>query len=63
MKNPKVPTETKWAANGMTTVYAPDGIAAGDIVAALSKKGIVIAGGLHKDIKSRWQLLIVPIQI
>ena len=37
----------------MTTVYAPDGIPAADIVATMGKKGIVVAGGLHKDIKSK----------
>lgn len=49
-----VPTDPKWAANGMTTVYAPDGIAASDIVGAMGKKGVIIAGGLHKDIKTKY---------
>jgi len=49
-----VPTDPKWAANGMTTVYAPDGVAASDIVGAMGKKGVVVAGGLHKDIKTKY---------
>jgi len=49
-----VPTESKWAANGMTTVYAPEDIAAADIVGAMGKKGIIVAGGLHKDIKTKY---------
>jgi hypothetical protein len=38
----------------MTTVYAPEGIAAADIVGTMGRKGIVVAGGLHKDIKSEF---------
>jgi len=49
-----VPTESKWAANGMTTVYAPDGIPAVDIVGTMGRKGVVVAGGLHKDIKTKY---------
>lgn len=42
------------AANGMTAVYAPEGLAPTDIVPKMLKKGIVIAAGLHKDIKTRY---------
>jgi len=50
----QVPTDPKWAANGMTAVYAPDDIPAADIIASMGKKGVVIAGGLHKDIKPKY---------
>lgn len=36
-------------ANGMTAVWLPDGINGKDLVAALSRRGLVIAAGLHKD--------------
>jgi len=42
------------AANGMTALYTPDGIAPAQVVGALSKRNIVIAGGLHKDIKTKY---------
>lgn len=35
------------AANGMTAVYAPEGIAPTDIVPQMLKRGVVIAAGLH----------------
>ena len=42
------------AANGMTAVYVPDGIAPAALIGALGSRNIVIAGGLHKDIKTRY---------
>lgn len=42
------------AANGMTTVYTPDGIAPTDIVGKMLKKGVIVAAGLHKDIKTKY---------
>jgi len=42
------------AANGMTAVYTPEGITPGDVVGKLLKNGIVIAAGLHKDIKAQY---------
>jgi hypothetical protein len=36
----------------MTAVYTPEGIATPDVVSGMLKKGVVIAAGLHKDIKS-----------
>lgn len=50
----QVALDPSQAANGMTAVYTPDGIAPGQVVGALSKRGIVIAGGLHKDIKTKY---------
>ncbi|KAM0786538.1 hypothetical protein ACM66B_001995 [Microbotryomycetes sp. NB124-2] len=42
------------AANGMTAVYVPEGVAPPALIKALSERGIVIAGGLHKDIKAKY---------
>jgi alanine-glyoxylate transaminase/serine-glyoxylate transaminase/serine-pyruvate transaminase len=37
-------------ANGMTAIYLPDGIKVPEILPNLLKKGVVFAGGLHKEI-------------
>lgn len=50
----QVPNHPDEAANGMTALYTPDGIAPGDIIGALAARDIVIAGGLHKDIKTKF---------
>jgi len=42
------------SANGMTALYFPERLTASDILPRLSAKGIVVAGGLHKDIKDRY---------
>ncbi|KAF9786416.1 PLP-dependent transferase [Thelephora terrestris] len=42
------------AANAMTALYFPEGYTASDILPRLSAKGVVVAGGLHKDIKDRY---------
>ncbi|KAF8629046.1 hypothetical protein AX15_003546 [Amanita polypyramis BW_CC] len=41
-------------ANGMTALYYPEGVTATDLLPRLSKKGVVAAGGLHKDIKDKY---------
>ncbi|KAI9756404.1 MAG: hypothetical protein M1815_003665 [Lichina confinis] len=41
-------------ANGMTAFYIPDGLQATDILPKLATRGVVIAAGLHKDIKTRY---------
>jgi len=46
--------ETAFEANGMTALYFPEGVKASDVVPALLKRDIVIAGGLHKDIKDKY---------
>jgi alanine-glyoxylate transaminase/serine-glyoxylate transaminase/serine-pyruvate transaminase len=38
----------------MTAIYFPDGLSAPDIIPRLLERGIVIAGGLHKDIKDKY---------
>ncbi|KAJ9112227.1 hypothetical protein QFC22_006311 [Naganishia vaughanmartiniae] len=42
------------SANGMTAVYFPDGFKAPDILPKLLAKDIVVAAGLHKDIKDKY---------
>ncbi|KAJ9108213.1 hypothetical protein QFC19_002460 [Naganishia cerealis] len=42
------------SANGMTAVYFPDGFKASDILPKLLAKDIVVAAGLHKDIKDKY---------
>ena len=41
-------------ANGMTAFYIPDGLQATDILPKLATRGVIIAAGLHKDIKARY---------
>jgi len=50
----QLPLAPQFAANGMTALYFPDGLSAGDIIPRLSKKGIIVAGGLHKEIKDKY---------
>lgn len=37
----------------MTALYVPDGIVPGALIGALAARKIIIAGGLHKDIKTK----------
>jgi len=41
-------------ANGMTAIYLPEGVAAPDLLPKLTAKGVVFAGGLHKEIGRIW---------
>lgn len=41
-------------AHGMTAVYLPDGVAGPDLLSALSRRGVVFAGGIHRDIASKY---------
>ncbi|THG93694.1 hypothetical protein EW145_g8306, partial [Phellinidium pouzarii] len=49
-----VAKEGAFQANGMTAIYYPEGLAASDILPRLAGKGIVVAGGLHKDCKDKY---------
>ena len=59
----EVPTSEGGKANGMTAVYVPQGYVPSDVLPKLAGGGVIIAGGLHKDIKgalsfgleSQWQ--------
>ncbi|KAF5355254.1 hypothetical protein D9758_006021 [Tetrapyrgos nigripes] len=50
----QVPLKDSEAANGMTALYYPEGLGAGDILPRLVKKGVVVAGGLHKSFKDTY---------
>jgi alanine-glyoxylate transaminase/serine-glyoxylate transaminase/serine-pyruvate transaminase len=41
-------------ANGMTAMYLPNGLTPPEILPSLLKKGVVFAGGLHKEIASKY---------
>ncbi|KAF2200433.1 PLP-dependent transferase [Delitschia confertaspora ATCC 74209] len=41
-------------ANGMTAIYLPEGITPPDVLPSLTKKGIIFAGGLHKQIAAKY---------
>ncbi|KAJ8094678.1 hypothetical protein PM082_010684 [Marasmius tenuissimus] len=50
----QVPLGSDIAANGMTALYYPDGLGAPDLLPRLVKRGIVVAGGLHANIKDKY---------
>ncbi|KAF2642267.1 purine catabolism protein pucG [Massarina eburnea CBS 473.64] len=41
-------------ANGMTAIYLPEGIAPPQVLPSLVKKGVIFAGGLHKEIATKY---------
>ncbi|KAF2086077.1 PLP-dependent transferase [Saccharata proteae CBS 121410] len=41
-------------ANGMTAIYLPEGIQAPQILPNLLQKGVIFAGGLHKEIATKY---------
>ena len=41
-------------ANGMTAMYLPEGIAVSKILPNLASHGVIFAGGLHKDIATKY---------
>jgi len=50
----QLPLKDSEAANGMTALYFPAGVTAADLLPRLVKKGVVVAGGLHVDIKDKY---------
>ena len=47
----QVPLQDAEAANGMTALYFPEGVSAGDLLTRLGAKDVVVAGGLLGSIK------------
>lgn len=41
-------------ANGMTAIYLPEGVKGPELLANLLKKGVIFAGGLHKEIAPKY---------
>jgi len=50
----QLPETDEEAANGMTALYLPEGLAAGDLLPRLAKRDVVVAGGLHTAIKDKY---------
>lgn len=47
-------TKPENQANTMTAIVLPEGVTPPDVVPSLLKKGVVFAGGLHKEIASKY---------
>ncbi|KAL8731259.1 MAG: hypothetical protein Q9166_003483, partial [cf. Caloplaca sp. 2 TL-2023] len=47
-------TKPENQANGMTAMYLPEGVKAPELLSNLLKKGVVFAGGLHKEIAAKY---------
>jgi alanine-glyoxylate transaminase / serine-glyoxylate transaminase / serine-pyruvate transaminase len=43
--------EEGFAANGMTALWFPEGIVAADVLPKLAARDVVVAAGLHKEVK------------
>lgn len=41
-------------ANGMTAIYLPEGMAPPQVLPKLLEKGVIFAGGLHKEIAAKY---------
>lgn len=50
----QVPEATECQANGMTAIYLPEGVSAADLLPRLLAKGVIFAGGLHKEIATKY---------
>ncbi|ODQ67856.1 aminotransferase [Nadsonia fulvescens var. elongata DSM 6958] len=42
------------AANGMTAIYLPEGITNAQLLPAMAAQGVVLAGGIHKEIATKY---------
>ena len=49
-----IPVSDAVAANTLTAVYYPEGVAGGELLAAISKSGVILAGGLLADLKTKY---------
>jgi alanine-glyoxylate transaminase/serine-glyoxylate transaminase/serine-pyruvate transaminase len=47
-------TKPENQASAMTAIYLPDGLTPPEILPSLMKKGVVFAGGLHKEIATKY---------
>jgi alanine-glyoxylate transaminase/serine-glyoxylate transaminase/serine-pyruvate transaminase len=50
----QLPSKPENQANGMTAMYLPDSLTPPDVLPKLLQKGVVFAGGLHKDIATKY---------
>lgn len=49
-----VSNELESSAHGMTAVYLPEGVSNADLLPLVMKKGVAIAGGIHKEIAPKY---------
>lgn len=47
-------TKPENQANGMTAIYLPEGMKAPEVLPNLLKRGVIFAGGLHKEIATKY---------
>ena len=47
-------TKPENQANGMTAIYLPDGVKPPEILPHLLKRGVIFAGGLHREIAAKY---------
>lgn len=47
-------TKPENQANGMTAMYLPEGVKPTDVLPNILKKGVIFAGGLHKEIATKY---------
>ena len=50
----QIASEEKNQANGMTAIYLPEGVTAPELLPKLVAKGVIFAGGLHKEIATKY---------
>ena len=47
-------TKPENQANGMTAMYLPNDLKASEVLPNILKRGVIFAGGLHKDIAAKY---------
>lgn len=47
-------TKPENQANGMTAIYLPEGVKPTDVLPNMFKKGVIFAGGLHREIATKY---------
>lgn len=58
-----IPTSREESANGMTAVWIPEGVKLPDLLPKIAAKQVVFAGGLHKEIASKFHVWIWLIRV
>lgn len=59
----QIPLQESEAANGMTALYFPPNVAASDLIPRLLKRGVVVAGGLHVEIKGQLNFIATKLSM
>ena len=50
----QIPVSDELAANTLSAPYYPDGIAGPELVKHINQAGVIVAGGLHVDLKAEY---------